>query len=183
MSLTYSNSSDCSNSSNNSKLKTMPTSISVAVDDVVEGIYALTAMSSLADSAQCPLLHPGHRDALLRTVNDSLGILLGLAPQGSLALTASIAGAYTFAVHEALDAPSVKETVRSALCHITVWIIRRAAGLTRLDVPDFFVGLLTLPAANSDGKGSSPGSGSDSDDKDEKDDTVYAPAVISRCDY
>lgn len=133
--------------------------MTIYIDDVVEGIYALTAMSTITDKATCPLLHPGHRNALDRVVRDSLGILLGMAPAGALTLDAADDTVLRFSLGPGIDETSAAETVRSALCHISVWIICRAGGLTKLEVPNFFLTALTPPDAGN--PGDTPAGGDD----------------------
>lgn len=117
----------------------------IEIDDVLNDIYALTAMSTINDKAVCPLLHPGHSDALRLTVGDSLGIILAMVPKGSVTLTRRTATHFEFALADGLDPLGCCEAMRSALCHVTIWMIRRAGGLTKLALPDFFITAFTRP--------------------------------------
>lgn len=156
----------------------------ILVSDVIEDIYSLTAMSTVVEEAECPLLHPGHRQALVRTVRDSLGIVLAMAPR-TLRLIAASDSEYELSLDDRLDPTTAAECLRSALCHVTVWVIRRAGGLTKQPLPDFFITGLTIDEAAAGGScgcgdsvqggdGENPGTAPDEEPQE------YATAFIRR---
>lgn len=136
----------------------------IQIQPVLDHIYAITAMATLAQKCTSPLLHPDHADALRHTVRDALAVLLCHAPKGAVALHGIYDDYYDLDFHPSLDPTLCAEAFRAALAQVAVGIIRGAAGLDISPLPT--LDFLALPA-----EAEAP-----------VDKPVYTPARIARCD-
>lgn len=102
--------------------------LQISITDVLDDIYATTALGTLIPGTNIALLHPDHADALRLVVRDALTAVLASAPYGAITLKGIGNDAYTLGIRDNLDPAMCTEILRSALCSCTLGIIYGAAG-------------------------------------------------------
>lgn len=103
--------------------------LQISITDVLDDIYATTALGTLIPGTNIALLHPDHADALRLVVRDALTAVLASAPSGAITLKGTGNDAYTLNIRDNLDPALCTELLRSALCSCTLGIVYGAAGL------------------------------------------------------
>lgn len=109
--------------------------IRIEILQVLESIYAQSALATLAEIAKCPLFHPDHTEALRLTVRDAIGVLLAANPTVNISLTDFSDERATFSIDSSLNPLTATEILRAAITRTTLHIILRAASLPAPDLP------------------------------------------------
>lgn len=107
------------------------------INDVLDDIYATTALGTLVPGAKIALLHPDHAEALRLVVRDALYAVLAIVPAGAITLKGIGNDAYTLGIRDDLDPDHCTGLLRSALCSCTLGIVYGAAGLPAPALPSF----------------------------------------------
>lgn len=101
----------------------------ILFSDVLDSIYARSALATLGELSKAPLLHPDHSRALLRTVRDMFSLLAPRLPAGVTVRSVDDEGADIDIADKAVDTALLAEAVRSALAAATLQAVSVAAGL------------------------------------------------------
>ncbi len=100
--------------------------------EILEGVYAASALATLSRDCTSALLHPDHADALRRTARDAVATLAGAAPDGCLRIAKISDTGCDITVDDSIDPTTAAEVLRAAATSTTVAIIAAAAGLAPL---------------------------------------------------
>jgi len=103
--------------------------IQIKISEVLDHVYAISALGTLFPNCKISILHPDHADALRIVLRDSLAAVLSAAPSGSLTLKGVSDDAYTLCIKDGINSLAAAEAVRNALCCYTLGIVCGAAGL------------------------------------------------------
>jgi len=103
--------------------------ITLRLADILDGIYASSALATLSRDCHSALLHPDHADALRHTVRDALGALAAAAPGGCIKVAGVSDTSIDIDVLDTVDSLTATELLRCALVRLSASIIASAAGL------------------------------------------------------
>ena len=101
----------------------------ILFSDVLDSIYARSALATLGELSKAPLLHPDHSRALLRTVRDMFSLLAPRLPAGVEVRSVDDGGADLDITDKTVDIALLAEAVRASLASATLQAVSVAAGL------------------------------------------------------
>lgn len=102
----------------------------ILFSEVLEGVYARSALATLDELSAAPLLHPGHARALTRTLRDLAVLMARHLPRGIAVASIDDTGIEIEISGAALPAPHIiAATLKSALVEAALHTVSSAAGI------------------------------------------------------
>ncbi len=103
--------------------------ITILTTQILDGIYARSALSTLSAECRMSILHPDHADALRHVIGDAISVVVASAKAGTIKIKSISDEAYTLEISEGTDPVMASRLIRTATVSAALRIILEAAGL------------------------------------------------------
>lgn len=113
----------------------------ISIPEVIDRLYAVTALATLSPAARIALLQPDHADALAMVVRDNIALLLSSLPKGIVERVELKDDAVEIAfAHESDD----NESSSAAIISIATTLVLAQLKISASDSPEMILGIASL---------------------------------------
>lgn len=100
----------------------------ISYQNILDGIYASSALTTMSPLCAAPLLHPDHEKALRRVIADCLYMLAARFPS-SIRLERITDDGFTFSTSDGVAAEAMARSIEAMTARATLATIGHAAGI------------------------------------------------------